>query len=103
VPQVCTRWGHTTTAQRRDRDQPQRGGARQRDPARRAPAHRSRTAQHAPARPGQRALGRADRLINFSAGSDITLHAENGILGVGPFPYQDQVDPDLVNVGASRP
>ena len=36
---------------------------------------------------------------NIPAGMTVTLQSENGMLDIGPFPYEDEVDPDLINAG----
>jgi 3-oxoacid CoA-transferase subunit B len=44
-------------------------------------------------------IGIPTLVANYVGDKDITLQSENGMLGMGPFPFEGEEDPDVINAG----
>jgi 3-oxoacid CoA-transferase subunit B len=44
-------------------------------------------------------IGIPTLVANYVGDKEITLQSENGMLGMGPFPFEGEEDPDLINAG----
>ncbi len=44
-------------------------------------------------------IGIPTLVANHLGGRDVMLHSENGLLGMGPFPFDGEEDPQLINAG----
>lgn len=44
-------------------------------------------------------IGMPTMVADFLGERPVMLHSENGLLGMGPYPYDDEVDPQIINAG----
>jgi 3-oxoacid CoA-transferase subunit B len=44
-------------------------------------------------------IGLPTLVANYTGDKEVWLQSENGMLGIGPFPYEDEVDADVINAG----
>ena len=44
-------------------------------------------------------IGIPTLVANYLGDKDVFIHSENGLLGMGPYPTEDEVDPQIINAG----